>query len=219
MKFDKVIKVRVTLMEEMLGMSPPNPDIYDEYIASNAPDAKSIQEEIAAVGVETAIKNGTTIFPKDENGIPFLWDYQIKGFFKDSCSALQKSKGAECAKYSGQIKAFKKIVDGCIFPRPRKILIDTHGVPLGQCQRSLRTSGAAGEQTTLARSETAPAGSTIEFEVGLTSKNYADAVREWMDYGELKGFGQWRNSGKGRFLWEELDENGNVIGGNIAMGD
>ena len=30
------------------------------------------------------------------------------------------------------------------------------------------------------------------------------AVREWLDYGKLHGFGQWRNSGKGRFEWEEM---------------
>lgn len=31
-----------------------------------------------------------------------------------------------------------------------------------------------------------------------------DAVREWLDYGMLRGLGQWRNSGKGRFTWEEI---------------
>ena len=29
-----------------------------------------------------------------------------------------------------------------------------------------------------------------------------------------RGLAQWRNSGKGRCVWEELDEAGNVIGGN-----
>lgn len=33
------------------------------------------------------------------------------------------------------------------------------------------------------------------------------AIREWLDYGKLRGIGQWRNSGKGRFEWEEI-ENG-----------
>lgn len=30
------------------------------------------------------------------------------------------------------------------------------------------------------------------------------AVREWLDYGALRGIGQWRNSSKGRFKWEEV---------------
>jgi hypothetical protein len=29
-------------------------------------------------------------------------------------------------------------------------------------------------------------------------------VREWLDYGRLRGIGQWRNSGRGRFTWEEI---------------
>ena len=31
-------------------------------------------------------------------------------------------------------------------------------------------------------------------------------VREWLDYGAYSGIGQWRNSGKGRFTWEEIAE-------------
>jgi hypothetical protein len=31
-----------------------------------------------------------------------------------------------------------------------------------------------------------------------------NAVKEWLDYGELRGLGQWRNSGKGKFKWEEI---------------
>lgn len=27
---------------------------------------------------------------------------------------------------------------------------------------------------------------------------------EWLDYGKLRGLGQWRNSGKGRFTYEIL---------------
>lgn len=28
------------------------------------------------------------------------------------------------------------------------------------------------------------------------------AVLEWLEYGQLRGIGQWRNSGKGRFSYE-----------------
>ena len=32
------------------------------------------------------------------------------------------------------------------------------------------------------------------------------AVKEWLSYGKLRGLGQWRNSGKGRFCCEILEE-------------
>ena len=41
-------------------------------------------------------------------------------------------------------------------------------------------------------------------------------MRECLDYGIRRGLAQWRNSGKGRYVWEELDDDGNVIGGNKA---
>ena len=31
-------------------------------------------------------------------------------------------------------------------------------------------------------------------------------MREMLNYGQLRGFGQWRNSGKGRFTYEVLEE-------------
>jgi hypothetical protein len=57
----------------------------------------------------------------------------------------------------------------------------------------------------LANSETVPPGTVLEFEI-VTLDTGAEAVaREWMDYGRLRGLGQWRNSGKGRFEWEEVN--------------
>lgn len=48
--------------------------------------------------------------------------------------------------------------------------------------------------------------------------NGMDMVRECLNYGRMRGIGQWRNSGKGTYLWDELDDNGNVIGGNNKKG-
>jgi hypothetical protein len=56
----------------------------------------------------------------------------------------------------------------------------------------------------LAISEEAPPGSSIEFYISILDESHEKAVREWLDYGVLRGIGQWRNSGKGRFAWEEL---------------
>lgn len=69
------MKVKITLNEEMLGMSPSNKDIYREFIASKAPDAKTLEQEVAECGVDAVEESKITVFPKDENGNPFIWDY------------------------------------------------------------------------------------------------------------------------------------------------
>ena len=63
---------------------------------------------------------------------------------------------------------------------------------------------AQGERVSLANSEQIPAGSTCEFEITCMDDAHEKAVMEWLDYGKLRGLGQWRNSGKGRFTYEIL---------------
>lgn len=195
----KELKVRVTFTEELLGTANSDPKIHEDFIASKAPDALSRTEEIEALGVDEVVEKAMTIFPRDEEGNPIVWDYQIKGFFKDTCSTLRKVTGTR----SSKIKAYKKEIDGLIFPEPRKIKINFDG-ELGNCQRPLRAQTMQGERVALANSETIPAGAYIEFSVTCLSDDHIEVVKEWLDYGRYKGLGQWRNSGKGRFTWEEL---------------
>lgn len=199
----KTIKIRLTFIEDVLGTTAADPEIHSEFIASKAPDAKSREEEIEAIGVDAAIEKSMTIFPKMADGTPFLWDYQLKGFFKDTCAALQRMKGEDMAKESCKLKAYKKIIDGCIFPSPRRIPFDLHGLQMDVCQRPLRGQTAQGERIALASSETVPEGSTIDVEI-MTPDIYEDAVIEWLNYGRFRGLQQWRNSGKGRFTWETI---------------
>lgn len=107
----KKIKVKLTFTEEILGTANATTTIHDEYIASKAPDAKSREEEIAALGVAEVVEKSMTVFPTLEDGTPFLWDYQVKGFFKDACGVLKKVSGTA----SSKIKAYKKEIDGLIF--------------------------------------------------------------------------------------------------------
>ena len=193
--------VRLTFDEPLLGTSPANSEIYREFIGSKAPDAASVEDEVAALGADAVAERGMTVFPRLEDGTPFLWDYQIKGFFKDACGVLRKVPG----KRSAKIKAYKKEIDGLIFPQPRKIPLALSG-PVRECQRPLRAQTAQGERVSLAMSEEVPEGSAVEFDVVCLDDGQADNVREWLDYGALRGIGQWRNSGKGRFTWEELPE-------------
>lgn len=193
--------VRLTFDEPLLGTSPANSEIYREFIGSKAPDAASVEDEVASLGADAVAEKGMTVFPRLEDGTPFLWDYQIKGFFKDACGVLRKVPG----KRSAKIKAYKKEIDGLIFPQPRKIPLVLSG-PVRECQRPLRAQTAQGERVSLTMSEEVPEGSAVEFDIVCLDDGQADNVREWLDYGALRGIGQWRNSGKGRFTWEELPE-------------
>lgn len=210
------IDVTVEFFEELLGTSNNNPEVTAEYIASKAPDAPTRQEEIAAIGVVEYDEKGMTVFPRNDEGVPFVYDYQVKGFMKDSCQLLRRAD-AECARNSRKIKAFKKEIDGNIFVEPRQILLELppRGF-IGDCQRPLRAQTAQGERVALAHSETAPAGTRMKFKVLLMRKELIGCLLEWLEYGRYHGFGQWRNSGKGRFRYTAVMDD-EVIGGN--MGD
>lgn len=196
------IKVKITFAEGILGTSPSDKDIYRNYIGSKAPDAETVEEEVERLGEDAVVERGTTVFPRLEDGTPFLYDYQIKGFFKDTCKALRKVKDTK----SEKVKNYKQVIDKLIFPQPRTIPIFAAG-PITELQRPLRAQTPQGERVSLAISEEIPAGSWMEFTVLCLSKEHIGLVKEWLDYGILSGIGQWRNSGKGRFTWELVKEN------------
>lgn len=76
---------------------------------------------------------------------------------------------------------------------------------LGSCQRPLRANTPQGEMIALSNSETVPAGSTVEFNILLLDEKHEKWIKELLEYDVLGGTGQWRNSGKGRFTVEYLD--------------
>lgn len=198
-----IMNIRITLLEEMLGTASFNQELHDEFIASKAPDAKSREEEVAALGVGEVVEKGMTGFARDEHGNPILWDYQIKGFFKDTAGALRRVPKT----ISGKMKAYKKEIDGLIFPQPRKIVLHLpEGGVVGDCQRPLRASTPQGERVALAHSESVPAGTTMDISIIYFVKEHKEWIEEMLNYGILRGLGQWRNSGKGIFRWEEIKE-------------
>ena len=111
----KEMRVRLTFLEEVLGTANAERDIHEKFIASKAPDAPSREQEVEALGVEEVIEKGRTVFPKDENGSPFLWDYQIRGFFKSAAQAGSYMGGAK------KLAAYKKKIDLLVFVNERKI--------------------------------------------------------------------------------------------------
>ncbi len=218
----KHLNVRLTLTEELLGTESADPKIHETYIASRVHENKDetltedelkamSEEEVQAV-VDAQVEKAMTIFGRNKNGEPVLWDYQIRGFFKSACKMLSKVSDTK----SSKCKAYRQNIDGRIHvygAEGRKIPLWLSG-EIEDCQRPLRAQTAQGERVALANSEAAPAGTMMLFEVQCLVDSDVPMVREWLDYGTVCGLGQWRNSGKGRFVWEELDDNGKVIGGN-----
>lgn len=248
--------VEIMWTEKALGTSPNNKELLTDYIASQAPDAKTMQEEIDAFGEEEVLNKQLNVYPKGEfsydhevgryydvldrrvdpkeyenldkvQDVPYYYNYQIRGFFKDSCGLMQKAeaKDEEGKKTktteSGKLTSYKKVIDGGIFVFPRRIAIeipeyylDDDGITmipsrdengkLRIVQRSLRTSGPSGERVAIAASEMIPAGSTMKFTIGMTSPKFKPAVIEWLNYACVHGISGWRNSGLGTCVWREI---------------
>ena len=196
------MKVKITLLEDMLGTAPNNKEIYTDYLASKAPEGKNVKDEIDSIEEPDGIEEmrQMTIFHRNpDTNQPIIFDYLVKGFFKNACSAMREVPKSE----SSKIKAYKKKIDNLVFVSPRMIDIDMSG-EMTICERPLRAQTAQGERVALSCSESIPAGSTMEIEITTLTDDLMNTVIEWLDYGKLNGLGQWHNSGKGRFIWEDI---------------
>lgn len=198
------MKVELTFTEPLLGTLSGNKEIAEEFIISKHPDGVSEEE---SESVDESIEKSSTIFARTD-GNPMIWDYQVKGFFKSACLAMIKSKtmtkeelkNFELTKYM-----YKRTIDLLIFASPRKIVLALPSSdPLTFCERPLRAETMRGERIALARSEQAPAGTKVIVEIISLNKKLEPFIERWLDYGQLSGFGQWRNSGMGRFEWKKL---------------
>lgn len=184
-------KVKLTFTEPMLGTAPQDKDIYSNYIL----DTLAHEDEVETVRDE----KGRTGFHKTADGAPIIYDYMLKGFFKDACGMLSRVDGS----HSKKLKAYKKIIDGLVFVFPRRIPLHLAG-PITILERPLRAQTAQGERVALAASEMAPEGSTLELTIDVLDDGVVseELLREWLDYGKYRGLGQWRNGSYGRMTFE-----------------
>jgi len=202
------MKIEIKFYEPLLGTMSGNKEIFEEFIASKNP--KGIQEdEIESVPELTEeIKKCSTVFARDKDNKPILWDYHIKGYFKEACKAMIDSDTIakkELQQFRLTDYLHKRTIDKLIFIAPRRIkLILPENEKLVFCERPLRGQTMRGERIALARSEEAPAGTKLNCEIILLNGKLMNFVKRWLDYGVLSGLGQWRNSGKGRFEWKEI---------------
>lgn len=193
----KVVKIKIRLTEEMLGSQPSDEEIFRKFIASKAPDATGIEDEVEKLGVDEVVEKGKTIFPKDETGNPLLLSHQVKGFCKAAWKALWKIKGTK----SSGLKAGVSKIDRGLFVKAED---GSKFIPFAcekdtDLQRPLRAETAQGPRVSLACSERIKAGAEATFFIEIIDDTLEAPLREWMAYGQYSGLGQWRNSGRGTF--------------------
>lgn len=199
------MKIKVTFIEPVLGTLAGNKELATDYQASKHPDGVQEDEAEAIKDMNEQLEKSSTIFPR-ENGKVFIWDYQFKGFLKEGIGAIITSDAytkEQLKKVRLTQYLYKRTIDKLVFVKPRKIFLNLSG-DLSWCERPLRGQTMRGERISLARSEQAPAGTTIELEISSMHKNLWPFIEECLDYGELSGLLQWRNSGMGRFTWVKV---------------
>lgn len=142
-----------------------------------------------------------TVFPRTEDGEPFIYDYLIKGFIKNAAKAFNAIGGDK------KVSSYKSKIDGGLFIEPRQLVLNLpEGKELGLCARPLRASTMQGERVTIAKSESAPVGTSVEIWIKVMNPDIKKKLFEYLDYGYYNGLGQWHNSGKGRFSYEILED-------------
>lgn len=180
----------------------------------------------------------TDILPEETDGefrvLPFIYDYQLRGSFKESISMLTKASGGKSKKgdenksavhyASADITAYKKVVDGTWFVTNRKvplIIPDAYTDDMGNTVRTfdkdgnlptisrpLRAETAKGPRVALATSEFVPAGTEFYFGIKLLNIKDLKSCLETLDYKQSMGMLQWRGGGKGTLIWTPCNKDG-----------
>ena len=202
------MEVELTFTEPLLGTLAGDPNVATEFILSKHPDGIPQQDEVESL--EEMKEKSSTLFSRNPEGRPLLWDYQVKGFLKSACLAMitagtmtqDELKKVGLTKYM-----HKRTIDLIIFVSPRRLLLDLpDGIDhnnLDFLERPLRGETMRGERIALARSESCSAGTKLRCAITSMNPKLNEYINRWLDYGVLSGLGQWRNSGMGRFTWAE----------------
>ena len=191
--------------------SHPNADLTEEVLATLSP------EERTALQTTVFARSTTDVSPVFKTGPISLKDYVFRGFFKEAILVQIELGQSPISKWG-----VRRLVDNAVFVNPRYVPFLRDGKPIyepdGYCERPLRVEmGMGSSKVCLARSEQIAEGATLTFDVHLLipqgekaekkSMMYGlnrEVIEAALEYGSLKGLGQWRNSGMGRFSYKIL---------------
>lgn len=179
------------------------------YIANKAATAKKGEQETVMLPTDLQKRN-LTVFLRDRGGVVCVCDYVIKGFLKEAVTAMKSQVN---------IANGKSKIDNLVLIEPAYIHLCRDGEELdcadGDFERPLRAMTMQGPRVSVTASEYVDPEWTMTFSLTLlenesTKKSEAltfAMIEELLNYGYIKGLGQWRNGQNGRFTWERMDMN------------
>lgn len=196
-----IIHCRGTFVTEYLGSLPGSKQIYTDYIASKAPDAMTMAQEIELYGQEDVENNKRTKIPRDADGDLCILDYQVRGFLKNAAEALKRAGILNVTAYVKNLSQLVFISGSEEFTPALKTikLIKPEKAAISLNERPLMANTPKGQRVGIASSESLPPGTTFEFYLSLLNKKFEPAVLSWLEYSWFSGLGQWRTAGHGRF--------------------
>ena len=209
---------RTTLMDfssnGRLFISPMQPVIHevDPQTGSIISSLTIGNADAEVEGLAEVTEKASTLFRRNSEGQPILWDYQVKGFLKSACLAMITT-GTVTKETLKKVKltewTYKRTIDLTVFVAPRRLVLQLpKGVDpnnLDFLERPLRADTMKGARIALARSESCPTGTGTAFEIITLNPKLEGYIKGWLNYGALSGLGQWRSGSFGRFSHKILD--------------
>lgn len=193
-----------TFTNPMLGTKAADPEVHSKFIAQKEREQASEDElsnaERTALELEDR-KTGISVFHRNAAGQPIIYNYQVKGAIKALIKAARRNPESKSAKLKNSVGA----VNENVFVEPREIVLELpEGVEVERLERPLRAQTMQGERMSLKCSESVPAGTKMRFSVATDIPGFDAILAEIWERTEYFFMGEWRNSGFGTAVVEEV---------------
>jgi len=151
-------------------------------------------------------EKGITCFFRNDEGRVCIGSHMILGFMKAAAEAICKTRATkkgtilQSASYTHSVINQHVDLEEELLEASEDIIRDENNRPL-YLQRSLRAMTKEGPRISLAKSEQLPKGTRFKFILSVLQDSpiKKEHIEDMFSYGEIKGLGQWRNAGNGKF--------------------
>lgn len=207
----KSLRIRV---EELLGreLSTEEFETLKDGDLKAFKDLKETMGELEEKGITCFFRNPEG--QKEGERAPIcIGNHMILGFMKAAAESICRTKATKKGTVLQSAGYTQSIINQHvnIFPEflnSSKDIKRHEDGSINYLQRSLRAMTAQGKRISLAKSEVLPGDSTFDFTIETLSNSplKEEHIKEILSYGQLKGLGQWRNAGYGRFTVVEFSK-------------